>query len=219
MILAALGLCLAQAGASPGPDAREIPLDQVFPYWMDYLEIPGEDRTAFRLTYRIEVSASHGDAWPSFWVQPEPACHHPLELDPDGRVDMPDASVFRPGARLVTDALEGGVRVHMQVELPAPLKDSYRLAEVEAALAQSANAMRALFGLRALMMPRLDAVRFEFEGPAPEAVWLDRDGDATPIESVYESVVIIQPDDRALQGADQIRFGEAPVSAVLEVSR
>jgi hypothetical protein len=93
------------------------------------------------------------------------------------------------------------------------------MARLEAALAQSGNAMRSLMGLRSLFMPRLDTVRFSFDGPAPEAQILYADGRIAPVETVYGDVITIRPQDRALRGAVEIRFGAPPLIGVLETGR
>ncbi|XBQ17595.1 MAG: hypothetical protein ABL308_06860 [Oceanicaulis sp.] len=218
-MIAALALALALQSAGPPPEARSVPLETVFPFWTDYLDLPEDERDAFELGYSITTRTQPEDrgSW-SYWVD---AGDGPQPVTPDqgGLMTPPDREAFERGAVLITDAPQGGVAVSMTLTLPGAAKTEYTLAEIEAALEQSRRAMRSLMGLRALVMPRMDAVRFDFDGPAPDAVLIGEDGAEAPIESVYGESVMVRPGDRIYRGAVAVRFGRPPVAALLEVSR
>jgi hypothetical protein len=213
-LAAALAL-IAQAGAAPGPEARSVPLERVFPFWVDYLDLPADERSAFKLDY---VLSERSGAESSYWVETSDG-FEPLERDLDGGATPPAPAAFEAGGRLFTDAPEGGVAVAMRLSLSAAPAREYSIETLEAALAQAANATRALMGLRAVFMPRLDTVRFSFDGAAPRAVVVYRDGREAPLETVYGDVITVQPRDSALRGAAAIRFGAPPTAAVLETGR
>jgi hypothetical protein len=212
VLVAALALSAQDA---PGPEARAVPLDRVFPFWTDYHALPEDERSAFTLDYVIGLSGG-GEA--RFWVETEEG-FEVLVRDGDGAATPPAPEAFEAGRRLFTDAPESGASVSMRLSLAGEPRAVYTMQELEMALAQAANAMRGMMGVRALLMPRLDTVRFDFDGPAPDAVLVFEDGRETPVETVYGEVITIRPRDRALRDAREVRFGSAPAQAVLETGR
>lgn len=210
-LAAALALSLQQAGA-PGPEARSVPLERVFPFWTEYHGLPEDERSAFELDYQLSVRSG---ATASFWVETEGG-YQVLERDETGAARPPAPDQFEAGRRLFTDAPEGGVSVAMRLSLAGDPATEYSIARLEQAIAQASGAMRSTMGLRALFMPRLDSVRFSFEGPAPDAVAMYPDGRETALTSVYGDEILVRPDDRALRGAVAVRFGRAPLIGVLE---
>lgn len=219
MIAAALTALLLSVqpadDAAPGPLARSVALETAFPFWTDYLALPDDQRSAFTLDYVITVRSG---APARFWFERDDG-FQPVSFEPGGAVQPPEPAAFQAGRRLFTDAPEGGASVSMRLSLPGPPRQTYALAELKLALGQAGAAMRDLMGLRALFMPRLDTVRFSFDGPAPEAVIVFADGREAPIESVYGDVVTVRPQSRALREAVEIRFAAPPVIAVLETGR
>lgn len=218
MITPLVGVLIALAQAtSPGPDARSAPLDDVFVFWTDYQAMAADERDAFDLSYMLDAPLrGDGQAY-RFWVEEE--AERFIELDVSRPITPPDTDAFDRGYRLFTDAPRGAVRVEMRLTLPAPTRTDYDMAELEAALAQAGNAMRRSMGLRALFMPRLDTVRFAFEGPAPEAEFVLADGTTRSIDAVFSSDILVTPDEDDSDGAHAIRFGTAPLYAVLETRR
>lgn len=208
-LLAALALSIQP---SPGPDARSVPLGTVFPFWTDYLALPEDESDAFTLDY---VITERSGAQSAFWVETADG-FDPLHRDESGAATPPAAANFEAGRRLFTDAPEGGVSVSMRLSLSAEPSAEYPLVMLETALAQAANAMRGLMGLRAIFMPRLDTVRFSFDGAAPDAVIVYQDGREAALESVYGDVVTVRPRDSKFRQAVAIRFGAPPAAAVLE---
>lgn len=214
--LAGILIALAQATSS-GPDARSAPLDDVFVFWTDYQAMAADERDAFDLSYTLDAPLrGDGQAY-RFWV--EEGAKRFIELDASRPITPPDTDAFERGYRLFTDAPRGAVRVEMRLTLPAPTRTDYDLAELEAALAQAGNAMRQTMGLRALFMPRLDTVRFAFDGPAPEAEFVMDNGTTRTIQAVFSSDILVTPDEGESRGAKGIRFGTAPLYAVLETRR
>jgi hypothetical protein len=213
-----LALCAALALTvqdSPGPEARSVPLERVFPFWTDYHALPSDERSAFTLDYVISL---RGGAEAQFWVETEDE-FEVLVRDRSGAATPPPPEAFEAGRRLFTDAPEGGASVSMRLSIAGEPRETYTIAELEAAIAQAGNAMRSLMGLRAMFMPRLETVRFSFDGTAPDAVIVYADGREAPVETVYGEVITIRPQDRTLRGAVEVRFGSAPFEAVLETSR
>lgn len=205
-------LALSFLASAPGPGARSVPLEQVFPFWVDYHALPADSRSAFELDYLIAVRSG---AEATFWIETD-AGFQPFILAEDGGATPPAPEAFSAGRRLFTDAPEGGVSVAMRLTLAQAPAEHYALSDLEQAIAQAAAAMRSTMGLRALFMPRLDTIRFNFDGPAPDAVVVFADGRETPLETVYGDVVTVRPGDRTLRGAEAIRFGRAPQQGVLE---
>lgn len=222
-MIAALLAALALSGqpsapdgaAAPPPDARSVALERVFPFWTDYHALPENERSAFVLDYVIRLRGG-GEA--RFWVE-TPEGFIVLQRDEDGAAAPPAPAAFREGARLFTDAPEGGASVSMRLSLSTEPATGYDMAELRTALGQAGAAVRGLMGLRALFMPRLDTISFRFDGPAPDAVILFQDGREVPVETVYGDVITIRPQDRALRGAVSVRFGAAPRHAILETGR
>lgn len=200
-----------EAPKGPGVDARSVSLERVFPFWTDYLDMAADERSAFTLDYVItERGGTAG-----FWVETADGFQR-LERDADGAATPPDAAAFDSGARLFTDAPEGGASVSMRLSLSVEPSTEYAVETLETALAQAANAMRNLMGLRAIIMPRLDTIRFSFDGPAPSAMIVYADGEERAIETVYGDVVSVRPRDRVMRQAVAIRFGTPPRAAVLQ---
>ena len=218
-LLAALALVVQDAApaetAAPPPQARSVALERVFPFWTEYHALPEDQRSAFTLDY---VIALRGGGPARFWVE-TPGGFVVLDRDEDGGATPPPPSAFEPGARLFTDAPEGGAAVSMRLSLSGEPSTRYEMAELRAALGQAGAAMRGLMGLRALVMPRLDTIRFSFDGPAPDAVIVFEDGREAPVETVYGPVITIRPQERALRRAAAVRFAAPPEAAVLETGR
>ena len=204
----------ADAGAPP-PEARSVALERVFPFWTEYHALPPDERSAFTLDYIINL---RGGADARFWVE-TPEGFAVLQRDSDGGATPPPPSVFEADARLFTDAPEGGAAVSMRLSLSAEPATRYEMGDLRTALGQAGAAMRGLMGVRALFMPRLDTIRFSFDGPAPDAVIVFEDGREAPVETVYGDVITIRPQDRALRGAVEVRFAAPPRQAVLETGR
>lgn len=212
--LIAAALVALTPAPGPGPDARSARLDQVFPFWTDYQALKADERDAFELSYRMDAPLRGDGGAFSFWVETAEGGFEPLEIS--GDVTPPDSAAFERGLRLFTDAPRGAVTVVMRLTLPGEPRQDYHREEMEAALAQAHNAMRRAMGLRALFMPRLDTVRFVFDGPAPEADFILENGDVRPIREVFEHEVLVTPGDRAVRDAVGVRFGRTPLYAVLE---
>lgn len=212
-LLSALVL-VVEPGSEPGPDARSAPLDQVFPFWTDYNTLAEDERDAFELAYRLNAPLRGDGTEFSFWV--ESGGGEYVLLDASGPVTPPDLDSFERGYQLFTDAPQGAVQVQMTLTLPAPTKSEYTFDELEASIAQAANAVRSSMGIRSLFMPRLDTIRFIFDGPAPDADFIDEAGVARPIEAVFGNEVLVTPGRRSNREAVTVRFGNAPVTAVLE---
>ena len=204
----------ADAGAPP-PEARSVALERVFPFWTEYHALPPDERSAFTLDYIINL---RGGAHARFWVE-TPEGFAVLQRDDDGAATPPPPSAFEADARLFTDAPEGGAAVSMRLSLSAEPATRYEMGDLRTALGQAGAAMRGLMGVRALFMPRLDTIRFSFDGPAPDAVIVFEDGREAPVETVYGDVITIRPQDRALRRAVAVRFAAAPEAAVLETGR
>lgn len=211
VLVAAALLALSPA---PGPDARSAPLDQVFPFWTDYQALEADERDAFTLTYQLAAPLRGDGAEFGFWVETAPGEYAALDIS--APVTPPDRSAFAQGLSLYTNAPRGAVRVEMRLTLPGAPRAEYHRSDLEAALAQAGNAMRSAMGLRSLFMPRLDTVRFVFDGPAPDAEVITVDGARLPIEDVYESQVLVTPRDRDMRDLEAVRFGRPPLFAVLE---
>ena len=167
------------------------------------IPLPADERDAFDLSYTLDAPLrGDGQAY-RFWVEEDAESF--TELDATGPITPPNTDAFERGYRLFTDAPRGAVRVEMRLTLPAPTRTDYDMAELEAALAQAGNAMRRSMGLRALFMPRLDTVRFAFDGPAPEAVFVLDDGTTRSIDAVFSSDVLVTPAEDESDGAHAIR--------------
>ncbi len=212
--LALLAQPAPEARPEPGPEARSAPLDQVFPFWVDYNELAPDERDAFELTYRLNAPLRGDGTAFSFWV--EIGGGEFALLDVSEPVTPPDVVGFERGYQLFTDAPRGAVQVQMTLTLPEPAKTVYTMEKLESAVAQAGNAMREAMGFRSLFMPRLDTVRFIFDGSAPDANFIDAAGVATPIRAVFENEVLVTPGQRQNRDAVSVRFGNTPVMAVLE---
>lgn len=213
-LLLSAALLTAAPQDGPGPDARSAALDQVFPFWTDYLALDEDERDAFDLHYVLDAPLRDDGSAHRFWVETGEGGFAPL--DAERPVTPPPADAFEQGLRLFTDAPRGAAQVEMRLTLPEPARVEYSMAEIEAALAQAGLAMRRSMGLRSLFMPRLDTVRFSFDGAAPPAYFVDEDGRRTEIMDVFETEVLVTPSDRASRNAVSIRFEQAPRLAVLE---
>ncbi len=206
-----------QPEPGPGPEARSAPLEDVFPFWTDYQALAVDERDAFDLTYTLSAPLRGDGTDFSFWV--ETGGNTYAKLDISEPVIPPDVESFERGYQLFTDAPRGAVQVRMTLTLPGPPKTEYSRQDMEAALAQSGNAMRRAMGIRSLFMPRLDTIRFVFDGPAPEADFLTEDGGVRPITAVFSHEVLVTPGSRESRNISGVRFGRPPLYAVLETGR
>jgi hypothetical protein len=214
MIIALLAVALTTASPeAPGPEARSAGLDQVFPFWTDYLSLAEDQRDAFDLDYVLEAPLRGDGSTYRFWVETGDGGFAAINVEQP--VTPPSADAFEQGLRLFTDAPRGAVSVEMRLTLPEPTRAEYTLAELETALAQAGGAMRRSMGIRSLFMPRLDTVRFSFSGVAPAAYFVDEDGGQTEIMDVFETEILVTPGDRTSRNAVSIRFEQAPRAAIL----
>jgi hypothetical protein len=214
-LLAALALVSADA---PGPEARTVPAERVFAFLRDYHALPADERSAFTLRYVLEADPDpDGREW-RFWTRLDGEDWRVLERGPDGAVTAPDPERLSAGLQLATDAPQGAVRAQVGFTLTAAPSETYDLAELQAALAQTRAAMRRTLGLRALIAPRPRRIDFAFEGPAPDAFAVFPDGREIELTSVFENVIQLDPGARDLRGAQTIRFARAPLHAVIVVA-
>jgi len=218
-MLAALLAALALAGAeAPGPEARTVPAERIFSFWQDYHALPQDERSAFTLRYVLEADPDADGRERRFWTRLEGEDWRALERGPDGAVAPPDPERLSAGLQLATDAPRGAVGVHVGFILTSAPSETYDLAQLQAALAQTRAAMRRTLGLRALIAPRPRRIDFEFEGPAPDAHAVFPDGRELELTSVFENVIQLDPGARDLRGAQTIRFGRAPLNATIVVA-
>ena len=214
-LLAALALTAVEA---PGPEARTIPAERVFAFWGEYNALPEDERDAFTLRYILEADPHpDGRKW-RFWTRLDGEDWRVLERAPDGAVTPPYPERLSAGLQLATDVPQGAVRAHVGFTLSAAPSETYDLAELQAALAQTRAAMRRSLGLRALIAPRPRRIDFTFDGPAPDAFAVFPDGHELELTSVFENVVQLDPGVRELRGAQTIRFARAPLHAVIVVA-
>jgi len=219
MMLAALLAAVALAGpALPVPEARTVPAVRVFAFLRDYHALPADERSAFTLRYTLEADPDPaGREW-SFWTRLDGEEWRVLERAPDGAVAPPDPARLSAGLQLATDAPQGAVQAHVSFTLSAAPSETYDLAELQAALAQTRAAMRRSLGLRALIAPRPRRIDFTFDGSAPDAFAVFPDGREVELTSVFENVIQLDPGARDLRGAQTIRFARAPLHAVIVVA-
>lgn len=218
-MIAALLAALALTGAeAPGPEARTVPAERVFAFLQDYHALPADERSAFTLHYVLEADPDpDGREW-RFWTRLDGEDWRVLERGPDGAVTPPDPARLSAGLQLATDAPQGAVRAQVGFTLSATPSETYDLAELQAALAQTRAAMRRALGLRSLIAPRPRRIDFTFDGPAPDAHAVFADGRELELTSVFENVVQLDPGVRELRGAQTIRFARAPLHAVIVVA-
>ena len=214
MIAMLLAAALTAANLEgPGPEARSADLDQVFPFWTDYLALAEDERDAFNLDYVLEAPLRGDGSTYRFWIETVDGGFAAINVEQP--VTPPAADAFEEGLHLFTDAPRGAVSVEMRLTLPAPTRVEYSMAEIETALAQAGGAMRRAMGFRSLFMPRLDTVRFSFDNAAPPAYFVGEGGNQTEIMDVFETEILVTPGDRASRNAVSIRFEQAPRTAVL----
>lgn len=214
-LLAALALISAEA---PGPEARTVPAERVFAFWQDFHALPQDERSAFTLSYRLEAEPDADGRERRFWTRLDGEDWAVLARGPDGAVTPPDPERLAAGLQLATDAPQGAVQAHVSFALSAAPSETYDLADLQAALAQTRAAMRRTLGLRALIAPRPRRIDFAFDGPAPDAFAVFPDGREVELTSVFENVIQLDPGARELRGAQTIRFARAPLHAVIVVA-
>jgi len=200
----------AEPVEQPAIDAalRPIVIDQVFPYWTDYLGLPEAQRQAFTLRYNV-TGPEH---WALWLAAPEGTLSR-LGGWPDTELHPPALTHFNRNAILhVETANAGGMRVSMVMEPTAALAAQYQVSDLLAAMEQAQRAMRSITGAASLFAPRMDTITFAFEGPAPEAVAILRSGShiELPVEG---STVRFPAHQRPFRDAVRLVFGDQPIKA------
>ncbi|MEO1040259.1 MAG: hypothetical protein AAFX09_12000 [Pseudomonadota bacterium] len=218
-MLIALFAALVQASAGPAPEAtpdaaalaemRAVSVSRVFPYWEDYLEMDEAERDRFTLLYEVR---GPGDA--ALWLETAEGGTRLLAPDENGVVAAPDLAAFDRDAQIRVDAPPGAMSVSMVM---APLLEptlSYEADALRVAAGQANAAMRRIAGVAALFAPRMDAVLFVFDGPAPDAWAISPDGErrALPVE---QNRVWFPVRERAFRGTERVEFGAEPVRLIL----
>ena len=209
-VLAAAALQAAPAPETPDPadlaEMRTVALDRLFTFWPDYLDLPEDERDGFDMVHRIDGP----DDW-RLWLEAPDGEISPLAAYPDQTLTPPSLALFEAGEVRV-EAPPGSMSVTMELRPAAPLSERYDAAALRAGAGQANRAMRKVAGVAALFAPRMQAVVFTFDGPAPEAWAVTADGEreALPVSGETATLPLRR---REFRDAEAVEFGRAPVSA------
>jgi len=211
-----LGLHPASAGAADDEagDAERIagPLPRFFPHLDNYLELPADRRSHFRLAYVIGSDDGIPPEEIRMWYEHDGETR-PFGIDATGRITRlpgiealaaePDVWINQP------DDDDARFSLTMQFEYGRPLADRYAREELARGIEQANRAIRQAAGVAALFAPNMKTVVFIFDGTAPEAWAVDAEGERTPL-TVQENRAFFRPGDRSSRSVDHLEFGHAP---------
>ena len=214
-MLASLFAALTQAVAPAAPDAdaladmRTVEVNRIFPHWESYLDLDAADRDRFILRY-----AMRGPEDAALWLETPEGGVEALIPDERGHVDPPDRAAFEREALIRVDAPPGTMSVSMAMVPMLEPALSYEADALRTAAGQANAAMRKVAGVVSLFAPRMAAVRFIFDGPAPEAWAVMDNGErrALPVES---DAVWFPVRERAFRRAVRVEFGAEPIALYL----
>ena len=208
--LAATALQGTAAPDTPDPadlaEMRTVALDRLFTYWPDYLDLPEDARDGFNMVHRIDGP----EGW-RLWLEAPNGEISALAAYPDETLTPPPLALFETGEVRV-EAPPGSMSVTMELRPAAPLGERYDAAALRAGAGQANRAMREVAGVAALFAPRMQAVVFTFDGPAPEAWAVSADGEreALPVSGETATLPLRR---REFRDAEAVEFGRAPISA------
>ncbi len=209
-LLAAAALQAQPAPQTPDPadlaQMRTVALDRLFTYWPEYLGLPEDERDGFVMVHRVDGP----EGW-RLWLEGPDGSISPLGAHPDTALDPPPLELFED-AEVRVAAPPGSMSVTMELRPAEPLQTRYDAAALRAGAGQANRAMREVAGVAALFAPRMQAVVFTFDGPAPEAWAVNPDGTRRALP-VREDTVTLPLRKRAFREVEAVEFGRAPVSA------
>ena len=206
---------VSTAPAQPGPDARSVPLDAVFPFWTEFQSLEPTERDLIALTYRLGLPPHPDGGTYGLWLQRDSRTFEPIEANALDLISPPDDAAFQDDLQIISDAPAGQASISFEVELNLELAESYDIETLQAAIDQAQAAVRRLAGWRAAIMPRIDTVMFIFDGAAPDAELIGSDRDNRSLEEVVFDRVYLEPGQRRIRNYDRVEFGEKPVRVVL----
>ncbi len=216
LALAALIAGVITFGAVAQPVEREAgPLPRLFPHWQSYLDLPEADRSHFTLAYAIGSSRGVAPEEIRIWYQGEGG-ETELALDSGGQVlNPPDAMTLQAAPMAWVNQPQGGMSVSMSFQAQLGAGNEIDRLDTLLALEQANQAMRVVGGVAALFAPAFKTLVFVFEGTAPEAWAVHRDGSRTPL-LVQEDRATYRPNDRNVRDVERLEFARPPVRVLLE---
>jgi hypothetical protein len=206
--LAALALAQPALIATAWAADRTVtpPLKKLFPYLDGYLSLPPQERSLFRVVYKLMLD---GKPSPLIRLKIEGA---PVPIGPDGRIGrLPGLAALKSDQKAELSGPEGDkMNLALDVEpivAPAAEMDAHLLA---AASQQATAGAKKAAGVLGFAAPRLD--RVVFEGAAGGQA-INAQGKATALAVVKGNPVF---DPAKLPDARVIRFSRAPRRLVLD---
>lgn len=221
-ILAMVGAALLSVAPTVADDtASETervagPLPRFFPHLESYLDIPDAERSHFRMAYVVSSAEGIPPEDIRMWYEHDGETRQ-FALDATGRITRlpglpaldaePDVWINQPAG--------GGFSLSMQFEYSGPGDTGFSRDALAMSVEQANRAIRSAAGVAALFAPRMESVVFVFDGAAPEAWAVDRDGERAPL-TVQENRAFFRPADRSNRSIERIEFGREPVRILLD---
>jgi hypothetical protein len=192
------------------------PLPRFFPHLESYLDIPEAERSHFRMAYVVSSADGIPPEDIRMWYEHDGETRQ-FALDATGRITRlpgltaldaePDVWINQPAG--------GGFSLSMQFEYSGPGASEFSRDALAISVEQANRAIRSAAGVAALFAPRMESVVFVFEGAAPEAWAIDRNGERSPL-TVQENRAFFRPADRRSRSVERIEFGREPVRILLD---
>ncbi|WP_323761815.1 hypothetical protein [Maricaulis sp.] len=216
LIALALVAGLVSADALAQPVEREAgPLPRFFPHRTTYLELDPDQRSHFRLAYRISSQTGIAVEDIRMWFERDGETIL-FGIDETGLITrLPDRSDLEAEPTVWINQEGGGMSLNLLFEATLPGGPQYSADDLGLALGQANHAIRRAAGVAALFAPNFKTLVFEFDGPAPTAIAVHEDGTTTPL-TVQENRVMLRPRDRSMRNLVRIELGEMPRRVLLD---
>lgn len=203
----ALSLAALAVGSATTAHAetKDMPCSDMFPFLLNYLNLPAADRTHFRLAYRLGVS---GAKLSDLRLVLKHNGETPIGLAPDGTLTpLPSAAALKAKAP-VTFTRPDGSKMSLTLIIAAslPSATAYAATDLKKAVDQAHSGAKKAAGLISLAVPNLDRITFVGASGA-QAIGADGKGVALP--KTKDGYPIFQPSAHA--SAARVTLEKAPV--------
>lgn len=185
-------------------ETKDMPCTDMFPFLLNYLNLPATDRTHFRLAYRLGVS---GAKTSDLRLVLKHNGETPIGLAADGTLTpLPSAAALKAKAPVSLTRPDGSkMSLTLIIAASLPATTSYAAADLKTAVDQAYAGAKKAAGLASLAVPHLDRVVFV---GATGGQAIGADGKATALPKIKDGLVF-QPS--AHTGAARIALDKAPV--------
>ncbi len=197
------------AASSVHAENASAPLQRILPYLVEYVELPPDEKTHFKIAHRVSSKGTMSDPI-RLWIE-EGDQTIELPVGDDGQVDWtPIVGLLDANLMLHTNIPKGQGSVSLDVNPILTATPEIALTDMILAINQANRSIKANAGALGFLAPKMKALFFIVpEGTS--ATIIDAAGVQTPLDKNDDGQFVVKPKKHPFKGANSVIFSAPPI--------